>query len=102
MAVKEASDDPVVSLNNAMAVDGAVIQIAAKTVVEKPIYLVFVHSGKEATAAYTRSRVVVENGAQVTLVESHEGENGGWLSGQQCARAVRRRPRDRQSRQDQS
>ena len=46
------------------------------TVVEKPIYLVFVHSGKEATAAYTRSRVVVENGAQVTLVESHEGGDG--------------------------
>ncbi len=76
VAVKEAMDDPIVSLNNAMAVDGAVIQIAAKTVVDKPIHLVFVHSGKEATATYTRSRVVVENGAQVTLVESHEGENG--------------------------
>ena len=76
VAVKEASDDPVVSLNNAMAADGAVIQIAAKTIVDKPIHLVFVHSGKEATAAYTRSRVVVENGAQVTLVESHEGANG--------------------------
>jgi Fe-S cluster assembly protein SufD len=76
VAVKEAADDPAVSLNNAMAVDGAVIQIAAKTIVDKPIHLVFVHSGKDATAAYTRSRVVVENGAQVTLVESHEGANG--------------------------
>jgi Fe-S cluster assembly protein SufD len=74
--VKEAADDPAVSLNNAMAVDGAVIQIAAKTIVDKPIHLVFVHSGKDATAAYTRSRVVVENGAQVTLVESHEGAGG--------------------------
>jgi len=76
VAVKDAFDDPVVSLNNAMAVDGAVIQIAARTIAEPPIHLVFVHSGEEATSAYTRSRVVVENGAQVTLIESHEGPDG--------------------------
>ena len=76
VAVKEAAEDPIVALNSALAADGAVIQIAANTIVERPIHLVFVYSGTEAMAAFTRSRVVVEAGAQVTLVESHEGVNG--------------------------
>jgi Fe-S cluster assembly protein SufD len=73
VAVKPAADDPAVALNTALAVDGAVIHVAREAVVDRPIHLVFVHAGSEATAAYTRSRVVVDAGAAVTLIESHEG-----------------------------
>ncbi|MGZ3410216.1 MAG: Fe-S cluster assembly protein SufD [Xanthobacteraceae bacterium] len=72
VAVKQAAEDPAVALNAALAADGAVIHIAKNTVVDKPIHLVFVHSGG-ATGAFTRSRVTVDAGATVTLIESHEG-----------------------------
>ncbi|HVG50734.1 MAG TPA: Fe-S cluster assembly protein SufD [Xanthobacteraceae bacterium] len=72
VAVKDAGDDPAVALNQAFAADGAVIHIARNTIVEKPLHLVFTHSGP-ATAVYARSRVVVDDGAQVTLIETHEG-----------------------------
>jgi Fe-S cluster assembly protein SufD len=73
VAVEAAAADPAVTLNAALAVDGAVIHVAKGAVVDRPIHLVVVHAGAEATAAYTRSRVVVEAGASVTLLESHEG-----------------------------
>jgi Fe-S cluster assembly protein SufD len=76
VAVKSAANDSVVALNNAFAADGAVIQIAANTIVDKPIHLVFAHSGTDATSTFARSRVVVDAGAQLTLIESHEGVNG--------------------------
>ena len=75
VAVKSAAEDSVVSLNLAFAADGAVIHIARNTVVAKPIHLVFTHSGAAPTAVFARSRVVVDAGAEVTLVESHEGPN---------------------------
>jgi len=68
-----AADDPVFALNTAFMTDGALIRVARNTQVAKPIHLVFVHSGTAATATFTRSQVVVEEGAQLTLVESHEG-----------------------------
>jgi Fe-S cluster assembly protein SufD len=67
------NSDVVLALNTALAADGAVIRVAAGTVVSRPIHLVFVHSAGHATAVFTRSRVVVEPNAQLTLVESHEG-----------------------------
>jgi Fe-S cluster assembly protein SufD len=76
VAVKNAAEDSAVALNNAFAADGAVIHIAKNTVVDKPIHLVFIHGGAGATAAFVRSRVVVDAGATVTLIESHEGPNG--------------------------
>jgi Fe-S cluster assembly protein SufD len=66
-------DDPAFALNTAFMTDGAVIHVAKNASVAKPIHLVFVHSGAAATAVFARSQVIVEEGAQVTLIESHEG-----------------------------
>jgi Fe-S cluster assembly protein SufD len=68
-------EDVAFALNTAFMSDGAVIHIAENATVAKPIHLVFVHSS-EATAVFARSRVVIEAGAEVTLVESHEGPKG--------------------------
>jgi Fe-S cluster assembly protein SufD len=65
--------DVVLALNTALATDGAVLRVKSGTVVDRPIQLVFVHSAGKATAVFARSHVVVEAGATVTLVESHEG-----------------------------
>jgi Fe-S cluster assembly protein SufD len=65
--------DVALALNTALASDGAVVRVNASATVSRPIQLVFVHSAGKATAVFARSRVIVAPGAQLTLVESHEG-----------------------------
>ena len=67
------NSDVVLALNTALATDGAVVRVKSGAAVDRPIQLVFVHSARKATAVFARSHVVVEAGASVTLVESHEG-----------------------------
>ena len=67
--------DVAVALNTALMGDGAVIRIGAGSTIERPIHLLFVASEKPA-AMFVRSLVVVEQGARVMLIESHEGPAG--------------------------
>ena len=69
------ASDAAVALNTALMGDGAVIRIAAGSTIERPIHLLFVASDKPA-ATFTRSLVVVEEGARAMLIESHEGPAG--------------------------
>ncbi len=70
-----AVDDVALALNTAFMGDGALIHIAAGASVDRPLHLIFV--GPSAPAAmFTRSLVVVEKGARVMLIESHEGAAG--------------------------
>jgi Fe-S cluster assembly protein SufD len=50
--------------------DGAVIHVAAGTTVARPIALVF--AGRQDASVFTRSIVVVEKDASVTLIEIHD------------------------------
>jgi Fe-S cluster assembly protein SufD len=66
------SDDAALALNTALMGDGAFIHVAAGAVVDRPLYLVFI--GPDAPAAvFVRSLIVMEKGARVMLIESHEG-----------------------------
>ena len=67
--------DVAVALNTALMGDGAVILVAAGSTIERPLHLLFVASEKPA-ASFIRSLVVVEQGARVMLIESHEGPAG--------------------------
>ena len=67
------TDDAAVALNTAFMGDGVVIHVAAGAAIERPIHLVFAATGDTPGALFTRSLVVVEKGARVMLVESHEG-----------------------------
>jgi Fe-S cluster assembly protein SufD len=69
------ADDVAVALNTALMGDGAVIRVAAGSVTERPLHLVFVSSAKP-TASFVRSLLVVEPGARAMLIESHEGPAG--------------------------
>jgi Fe-S cluster assembly protein SufD len=69
------ASDVAVALNTALMGDGAVIRIFAGATIERPIHLLFVASEK-ASATFTRSLVVVEQGARAMLIESHEGPAG--------------------------
>lgn len=68
-----AGGDPTLALNTALMSDGAVIRVAAGTEVDKPLHLIFFAGGETPASMFTRSLVVVEQGARVMLVESHEG-----------------------------
>ncbi len=69
------ASDVAVALNTALMGDGAVIRIGAGSTIERPLHLLFVASEKPA-ATFVRSLIVVEKGARVMLIESHEGPPG--------------------------
>ena len=73
-------NEPMVALNTAMMGDGAVIHVAQGATVERPIYLVFVVNDETPTSVFTRSLIVIEQGARAMLVESHEGENASQIN----------------------
>src|SRR5439155_7149748 len=65
--------DVAVALNTAFMGDGAVIRIAQGATLARPLHLVFMNSGARPASIFTRSLVVIEQGARAMLVESHEG-----------------------------
>ena len=64
--------DPAVALNTALMGDGAVIHVAAGAQIARPILLVFV--GAQPASVFLRSLAVIEKGAKLALVESHESD----------------------------
>jgi len=68
------SDDTALSLNTAFLSGGVALRIKGN--VAKPIHIAHVFTGDAAAAMYPRVVVIVEPGAQVTLVESFTGPEG--------------------------
>jgi Fe-S cluster assembly protein SufD len=52
--------------------DGAVIHVAAGSSVDRPLDLVFLAAGTTSAAMFTRSLIVVEQGARAMVIETHE------------------------------
>jgi Fe-S cluster assembly protein SufD len=65
--------DPALALNTALMGDGVVIKVAAGATIAKPVHLVFVTTSGTPTATFPRSLVIVEAGASLSLMETHEG-----------------------------
>jgi Fe-S cluster assembly protein SufD len=67
-------DNAFTSLNTAFFQDGAFIHVSAGKIVEAPIHLLFISSGKETGATSSpRNLIIAEKAAQVTVVESYVG-----------------------------
>ena len=66
-------DDAALALNTAMMGDGAVISVADRVSIERPIQLVFVTTPDKAVSVFTRTLIEVGKGARLRLIESHEG-----------------------------
>lgn len=66
-----------IALNAAYATDGAIIQLAANTVLDRPIWLLFVCGDRERslTAQY-RNIVIAAPGSQATVVEQYQNVEG--------------------------
>src|SRR5262245_52585246 len=56
------------ALNTALMTDGALIHVQAGATVERPIHLVFASTGERPASVFTRSLIVIEQGARVMLV----------------------------------
>lgn len=65
------------ALNDALFSDGAFVHVAAGTVLETPLELLHYLSG-DGVAAYPRHLIVLEQGAQATLIEEHHGQGAGF------------------------
>jgi Fe-S cluster assembly protein SufD len=63
-------------LNTAFMRDGAVIQIGKDVDPETPLHIAFTTDSAVAVASAARILVIVADGAQATLVESHSGPAG--------------------------
>ncbi|MFE1601680.1 Fe-S cluster assembly protein SufD [Methylobacterium sp. ID0610] len=74
--VAQARENPIYQLNTAFMADGVLIRVPAGLKVERPVHLRFVGTGTEAFSTATRTLVVLEEGAEFTLFESHEGPAG--------------------------
>jgi Fe-S cluster assembly protein SufD len=66
-------DDIALSLNTAFMADGAVIRVAPGVTLVRPLQLVFVHGSTKPTACFVRSLIEIGDGANATIVETHEG-----------------------------
>ena len=60
------------ALNTALTTDGAVLQLAPGVVLEAPVYLLFVASGR-GTAIYPRNIFLLGEGAHATVIEHYFG-----------------------------
>ena len=64
----------VLSLNAAFVTDGALIRIEAGAKLARPIHLVFVSTGVQNHAVSLRNSIVLEAGAEATIIESFAAE----------------------------
>jgi Fe-S cluster assembly protein SufD len=72
------ASDAVENLNLAFATDGALIRVAKGLQVKLPVLLR--SSLSEAAMAHTRNVIVLEEGAELTLVEIDDGDAAGFAS----------------------
>jgi Fe-S cluster assembly protein SufD len=68
----EAGRDVIAALATAFATDGAILSVAPKTRLEKPIHLIFIAGeGSAPKLAVTQSAIVIGDGAEASLIETH-------------------------------
>ncbi len=82
LRLNDRDDDAVLALNTAYVTDGAVVAIAKKAKLAKPLLLVFVRAGSEPHLAATRNVVSVGDGAEATIIEAFVSVPGAAKSGQ--------------------
>ncbi|GEP06717.1 Fe-S cluster assembly protein SufD [Methylobacterium oxalidis] len=74
--VAQTRENPIYQLNAAFMADGALIRVAPGAKVAMPLHLRFVGTGSDAFSTATRVLVVLEEEAELTLLETHEGPDG--------------------------
>ncbi|KAB2919759.1 MAG: Fe-S cluster assembly protein SufD [Hyphomicrobiaceae bacterium] len=63
--------DAVIALNTAFMTDGALLQVADRTELAKPLLLVFARAGEAARLVTTRNIIRMGRGARATIIEAY-------------------------------
>jgi Fe-S cluster assembly protein SufD len=72
---------PFTALATAFLADGAFVHVPRNATVDRPIQLIFVAApGREPSVAHVRNLIVLEEGAQISLVEQYVGCGEGGIS----------------------
>jgi Fe-S cluster assembly protein SufD len=82
LRLQDRDDDAVLALNTAYVTDGAVVAIAKKAKLAKPLLLVFVRAGDVPHLVATRNVVSVGDGAEATIIEAYVSVPGAAANGQ--------------------
>ncbi len=72
--------DVIDALNLAYASDGVIINVAKGVKVEKPVELVFLTAPDQPATITTRNVIRLEEGAELTLLETHAGHNEAYVT----------------------
>jgi Fe-S cluster assembly protein SufD len=71
-----APDNAALQLNAAFMTDGVVLTVEPGVEVQLPVLLQSVHTGEAGHALYTRSLIILGEGASLTLVDTYDGRPG--------------------------
>ncbi len=74
--VAQARENPIYQLNTAFLADGALVTVAAGAKPQGVLHLRFVGTGPDPFSTATRVLIDVAAGADLTVLESHEGPDG--------------------------
>ena len=70
-------EDTLLALNTALMADGVALRVPEGSTVDKPLELVFIATGTSPQTLSIRNLIVVEAGAEVTVLETHMGPSAG-------------------------
>src|ERR1051326_1375563 len=71
-SLSQREDNAFAALNTAYFQDGAFLYLPAGKIVEKPVHLLFISTGKDAGAtSHPRNLIIAEKGSQLTVLESY-------------------------------
>jgi Fe-S cluster assembly protein SufD len=65
------SDGAITALNTAFMTDGAIVRVADKATLDKPLLVVFVRAGEKKHSVTVRNVISVGAGATATIIEAH-------------------------------
>ncbi len=71
--------DAVIALNTALMTGGAVLRLAKNRTLDKPVHVIHLDGEGKPAGIVTRTIVMVEEGASLTLIESYAGANARAL-----------------------
>jgi len=69
--ISDDSEDAILALNTSLMSGGYALRVEKDTKVEKPIEFVFVSEGTAPSSVMARALIVIEEGAEVSLFETH-------------------------------
>ena len=76
--------DPILALNGALMQDGAIIEVAPGAVIEEPLHLVHAFTSPSDAACFTRSTLILGEGARARLAESCEYPSSAATQANAC------------------